>query len=196
MKIALTGGIATGKSYVLARFHDAGVPTIDADAVVHQALADGGPAAAAIRARFGPTVTAHDGSIDRKALAQVVFADPRARADLEAIVHPHVYRRIDDWFATLNPASVYAVADIPLLFETSQQRYFDRVIVASCPRAIQIERLVQRNGLTVAEACQRLGAQWPIEQKTGLADYIIDTTGTFEETDRQVDRVMAELSKG
>ncbi len=196
MRIALTGGIATGKSYVLARFCGAGVPTIDADAVVHETLADGGPAVATIKTRFGPSVTTPDGSIDRTALGKVIFADPRARADLEALVHPHVYRRIDEWFAELNPPSLYAVADIPLLFETNHQRYFDRVVVASCPRPIQIERLVKRNGLTVSEACQRLGAQWPIEQKTALADYIIDTSGTFEQTDKQVDRVIEELNKG
>ncbi len=196
MRVALTGGIATGKSYVLDRFRGAGVPTIDADALVHEALTAGSPAIDPIKARFGGSVIAPDGSVDRKTLGQIVFPDPRARADLEAIVHPHVYRRIDQWFLGLGPTSVFAVADVPLLFETHHQVFFDRVIVASCPRTIQVERLIQRNGLTVAQAHERLAAQWPIEQKVGLADYIIDTSGTFEETDRQVDRVIAELNDG
>ncbi len=193
LRVALTGGIASGKSYVLSRIATRGVPTIDADALVHEALSAGSRLAGAVAARFGPRMVAGDGSIDRKALGAVVFRDARARADLEAIVHPDVFRRIDEWFASL-PAVPFAVADIPLLFETHHQGLFDRVVVAMCSPEEQVQRLLRRNGLTEAEARERLQAQWPTDDKARNAHYLIDTSGSFEETDRQVNEVLAALA--
>jgi dephospho-CoA kinase len=193
LRVALTGGIASGKSYVLARLAAQGVPTIDADTVAHHALAAGSPVISPVTARFGRRVLAADGSVDRKALGALVFADPKARADLEAILHPEIFRRIDEWFTAL-PQSDLAVADIPLLFETRHEGLFDRVIVTVCSPARQVERLKERNGLTEEEARQRLQAQWPIEEKARRAHYIVDTNGTFEETDRRVDEVLAALT--
>jgi dephospho-CoA kinase len=215
LRVALTGGIASGKSYVLARIASHGVPTIDADALVHEALAAGSPAVPRVAARFGRVVLAHDGSVDRKALGRVVFADAQARADLESILHPDVFRRIDRWFASLTPGAgesdaagsppapapqparpaAFAVADIPLLFETRHEGLFDRVIVASCSPVRQMERMMERDGLTREEARARLRAQWPIEDKARRAHYVIETSGAFEETDRQVDHVLAELTE-
>ncbi len=194
LRVALSGGIATGKSYVLSRFAAAGVPTVDADSLVHEALAAGSPAAARVVSRFGRRVLAADGSVDRKRLAALVFTDTKARMDLEGILHPEVFRRIDEWFAALpDPFAPFAVADIPLLFETHHEGLFDRIVVTICGAQQQMERLEQRNGLTEEEARQRLAAQWPIEEKARLAHYVIDTSGPFGETDKQVERVLAAL---
>jgi dephospho-CoA kinase len=208
LRVALTGGIASGKSYVLARLSARGVPTIDADALVHEALAAGSAVLPRITARFGHRVLAHGDSVDRQALGALVFADPKAREDLEAILHPEVFRRIDEWFTSLvrsrAPTSdigprtsddvPFAVADIPLLFETHHEGLFDRVIVTVCSTEKQVERLRERSGLTEEEAHQRLQAQLPITEKARRAHYVIDTNGTFEETDTQVERVLRELA--
>jgi dephospho-CoA kinase len=202
LRVALTGGIATGKSYVLARLASLGVPTIDADALVHEALAAGSPAVARIAARFGQGILSPDGSVDRRALGTMVFADRSARADLEAILHPAVYRRIDDWFAAVaaghatpgtQHSPAFAVADIPLLFETGHERDFDRVIVTACAPEFQVERLKKRNTLTDDEARQRMDAQMPMAEKMRRADYTIDTSGTFDDTDAQVSLVYAQI---
>ena len=194
LRVALTGGIATGKSYVLSRFAASGVPTVDADSLVHEALSTGSPAVARVADRFGRRVLAANGSVDRKALAALVFADTKARSDLEAILHPEVFRRIDAWFSALPyPFAPFAVADIPLLFETHHEGLFDRIVVTTCGAGQQLERLRQRNGLTEEEARQRLAAQWPIEEKARLAHYVIDTSGPFEDTEKQVERVLAAL---
>jgi dephospho-CoA kinase len=195
-KVALTGGIATGKSYVLNRCRDRGVPCLDADELAHQATAAGTRATAAIAARFGETVLAADGSIDRRRLGPIVFADPAARQDLERIVHPAVYQALEAAITAVeNSGARLVMADIPLLFETGAQLRFDRVVVTACPLSMQIARLVQR-GLDEAAARQRVAAQWPIEEKAARADFVIRTDGTFEETNQQVDRVLQALTGG
>jgi dephospho-CoA kinase len=194
-RIALTGGIATGKSHCLQRFVDRGASTIDADRLAKDAVRQGTPGWAAVCERFGPSVLRHDGEIDRARLGALVFADEDARRDLEAIIHPKVYDAIAGWFRQLELAGrAFGIADIPLLFETGHESAFDLVIVAACPRDAQIARLLAR-GLSDAEARQRLEAQWPIEEKSRRADIVIETGGTFEDTDRQVDRVYEELSR-
>ena len=189
LRVALTGGIATGKSYCLARFASLGVPVIDADRLARDAVARGSRALDAVAARFGATILLPDGTLDRAALGRIVFNDRAARADLEAIVHPEVYRRIGEWFATLSPGTRLAIADIPLLFETGQHHDFDRVIVTACDAAEQLRRLVTRDGLTEAEARARVDAQWPIEEKAARAHYVIRTDGTIADTDAQVKTV-------
>lgn len=196
LRVALTGGIATGKSYVLSRFASHDVPTIDADVVARRVVAAGQPALSALRERFGRGIVAPDGSLDRKRLATLAFDDADARADLEAIVHPYVRAAIDDWFRTLPTTPAYAVADIPLLFETGRADHFDRVIVTACNRATQLARLVARDDLTVAEAEKRLAAQLPTAVKTSGADFVVETEGSFEETDRQVGAIHSALSEG
>ena len=193
IQAALTGGIATGKSYCLARFHALGFPTIDADRLARLAVAPGSPGLAAVVERFGSGVLQPDGTLDRSALARIVFADRTARADLEAIVHPDVYRRIREWFANLPGGPRAAIADIPLLFETGHQHDFDRVIVAACTLEEQLRRLVQRDGLTMADARARIDAQWPIDEKVQRADYVIRTDGGFAETDDEIQRVYERL---
>jgi len=193
LRVALTGGIATGKSYCLARFASLGVPVIDADRLARDAVARGSRALDAVAARFGATILLPDGTLDRASLGRIVFNDRAARADLEAIVHPEVYRRISEWFATLPPGTRIAIADIPLLFETGQHHEFDRVIVTACDAAEQLRRLVTRDGLTEAEARARVDAQWPIEEKAARADHVIRTDGTVSDTDAQVKTVYEQL---
>jgi len=194
LRVALTGGIATGKSYVLARIAARGVPTVDADALAREAVALGGPALGAIVERFGAGVLTAEGSLDRKALAALVFRDAGARADLERIVHPVVRAAMDQWFAGIDAAThPMAVADIPLLYETGRADQFDVVVVTACPPDEQVRRVVQRDGAREDEARQRLAAQWPIDEKVRRADYVIDTSRTFEDTHRQVDAVLEAL---
>ncbi|MDQ3069763.1 MAG: dephospho-CoA kinase [Acidobacteriota bacterium] len=194
LRVALTGGIATGKSFCLAQFARRDVPVIDADRLAHAAVAPGSPGHAAVIARFGEGVVTPDGAIDRPALGRIVFGDARARRELEAIIHPAVHRAIDAWFAELGDAGApLGIADIPLLYETGRDIEFDHVIVAACPVAMQIERLMARSGLTRADAKLRVAAQLPITVKTGRAGFVIDTSGSFAETETQVSRVLAEL---
>jgi dephospho-CoA kinase len=194
LRVALTGGIATGKSYVRARFEAAGIPTIDADRLARDAVAPGTPGLDAVIGRFGPAFVGADGRLDRAALARVVFADAAARRDLEAIIHPWVRAAMDGWFETQRASGTpLAVADIPLLYETGRSAEFDAVVVAWCPADVQVARVRARDGATEEAARQRLAAQLPIDDKARLADYVIRTDGTFAETDAQVDETIAAL---
>lgn len=193
LRVALTGGIATGKSFCLARFAALGVPAIDADALAREAVAPGSPALADVRARFGQSVMAADGSLDRAALGRIVFSDHAARADLEAIIHPAVYRRISEWFVTLAPGTPLAIADIPLLFETGHGPDFHRVVVCACEPAEQLRRLMIRDRLSEPDARARLNAQWPIQEKAARADYVIRTDGTMADTEARVRTVYESL---
>ena len=193
LKIGLTGGIATGKSHVLDRFRQRGVPCLDADELAHGVTSAGTEATAAIAERFGAEILATDGSVDRKKLGSIVFADPAARRELEAIVHPAVHRAIAMGVRAFElMGDALAVVDIPLLFETGAEKTFDKVIVTACAPETQMARLVQR-GLTEEAARQRLAAQWPTELKTARADFVITTDGSFAETDEQVAQMMDSL---
>lgn len=194
LRVALTGGIATGKSFCLAEIAASGVPTIDADRLAHGAIAPGTPGFDAVVARFGRGVAGPSGTIDRPALGRVVFGDARARRDLEAIVHPGVYRAVERWFAELGDRGArLGIADIPLLYETGREIDFDVVVVAACPPEMQVARLMTRNGLSREEAAQRMAAQMPIGEKTARADHVIDTSGSYDETRAQIARVLREL---
>jgi dephospho-CoA kinase len=194
LRVALTGGIATGKSFCLGRFAAMGVPVIDADLLARDAVAAGSPGLALIAARFGPSVITADGGLDRASLAAIVFADRTARAQLESIVHPEVYRRINEWFANQPPGTRLAIADIPLLFETGHEHDFDRVIVCACEPFEQLRRLVERDGLSDQAARARLAAQWPIDEKVARADYVIRTDNGFVETEEQVRETFKRLN--
>lgn len=196
VRVALTGGIATGKSAVLRRLQARGVPVIDADVLAREVVAPGTEGFTAVVDRFGAAVLGADGALDRRALGAIVFADAGARADLEAIIHPAVYRAIAGWFASLPAGTAVAVADIPLLFETGHAGDFDRIVVGACPPDEQVRRVMARDGVSRAEAEARLAAQWPIGQKVALADHVIWTTGTYDETDQKVDEVLTLLRQG
>lgn len=194
LRVALTGGIATGKSYVRARVAARGVPTVDADAVVHALLVAGTDATDEVVRRFGVAVRGTGGSVDRTALGALIFDDASARRELESILHPRVYAQIAEWAAQqARTGARWVLADIPLLFETGHEADFDRVIVAVCTPEQQVCRVMQRDGLSEAGAHARLAAQWPIAPKVERATDVVDTGGTFDETDRQVDAVCAAL---
>ena len=193
LRVALTGGIATGKSYCLRHFAELGVPVVDADRLARDAVAPGSAGLAAVVQHFGPEVLRADGTLDRAALGRIVFEDSRERAALEAIIHPEVYRRIREWFVNLPSAARVAIADIPLVFETGHNHDFDAVIVAACRPEEQVRRVMERDGLSEHEAKARLAAQWPIEEKAKRADYVIWTDRSFAETDAQVAAVLAKL---
>jgi dephospho-CoA kinase len=196
-RIALTGGIATGKSRVRARFEDLGVPTIDSDVLAREAVAVGTPGLAAVVKRFGPEMVLPSGALDRQKLAQVVFADPDARAALEAIIHPEVRRATEQWFASLDPqAHSWGLADIPLLYETGRDRDFDAVIVVACDPETQVRRIIERDGISEHDARLRIAAQLPIAEKAAKGDYVIRTDGTHDDTDEQVRRLWRLLSVG
>jgi len=186
LRVGLTGGIATGKSYCLQHFAELRVPVVDADQLAREAVAVGSAGLTAVVERFGAEVLAPDGSLDRALLGRIVFGDSRARAALEAIVHPEVYRRISEWFVTLPAATRLAIADIPLLFETGHEHDFDRIIVCACDPAEQLRRVMARDRLSEPEARARLAAQWPIEEKVRRADHVIVTDRTVADTESQV----------
>jgi dephospho-CoA kinase len=193
-RVALTGGIATGKSHVRSLFDALGVPTIDADVLARGAVAPGTDGLLRVRARFGNGILHADGSLDRRRLASVVFADPAARRDLEAIVHPAVREAISRWFDSLEGTRFpVAIADIPLLYEAWRAGEFDAVIVAACHPDTQVERVVARDGVSESEARLRIAAQLPIDGKVRQADFVIRTDGSFADTARQVRQVAAAL---
>ena len=194
-RIALTGGIATGKSHIRARFEQLGVPTIDSDILAHEAVAPGTAGLAAVIAAFGPDVLQADGSLNRRKLADVVFADPAARKSLEAIIHPEVRRAVDAWFVALDAGKhPFAIADIPLLYEVGRERDFEAVIVAACDPETQVRRVMKRDGISEADARRRIGAQLSIEEKARRAACVIRTDGSFEDTDRQIRDTYARLA--
>ncbi len=191
LRVALTGGIATGKTYVLNRLRDRGIATIDADEIVHDALGTATPTARAVAERFGTAFVKPDGSIDRALLAAKVFRDPDTRLALEAIIHPVVYEEINKWFGSLQRD--VGVASIPLLFETQREGDFDYIVVTACPPAMQLERLLGRDRMNEEEARQRIAAQLPTDEKARRANFVIRTGGTKLSTDMQIDKLLAEL---
>lgn len=200
LRVGLTGGIATGKSFCLARFAELGAAAIDADRVARDVVAPGTPGLSAVIERFGPGMVTAAGVLDRAALGRIVFADDGARRDLERIIHPAVYDVVEQWFGERQAHALdgsgprVAIADIPLLYETGQADRFDSVIVAACPPEVQVQRVIARDGLTEPDARRRMAAQMPIEEKRRRADHVIDTSGTFDDTREEVDRVWQALS--
>lgn len=201
LRVGLTGSIATGKSFCLRRFAELGAPTIDADVVARAVVEPGTPGFEAVIDRFGSGILTSDGAIDRPALGRIVFADASARRDLEHIVHPAVYDVVERWLEeqaalskTVDGAPA-AIAAIPLLYEAGQHKRFDAIVVAACTPEQQFERLIARDGLSPEDARRRIAAQLPIDEKRRQADFVIDTSGTFEDSTRQVDEVWKQLRR-
>jgi len=194
-KIGLTGGIATGKSYVLSVLSELGCDVIDADTVAHRVIEPGRPAYLDIINCFGRDILNEDGSINRAALGAIVFGGKNAREQLNAIVHPRVYEAQAEWFeqvARRDPGAI-AVVDAALMIETGSYRRFDKVIVVYCDPELQLRRLTERNGFTREQAQARISAQMPSEEKLKYADYSVNTSAGFEDTRRQVEEIYAEL---
>ncbi len=195
--IGLTGGIASGKSLVSSFLRELGAVVIDADLIAREVVAPGQPALAMIVEAFGPGILRPDGSLDRKALGALVFADPDLRKKLEEITHPFIIARIKEELARLAescPDGV-VVLDAPLLFEAGLEGLVDEVWVVYVDAATQLARLMSRDGLTRAEAEQRLAAQIPLAEKARRADRVIDNSGTPEATRAQVNRLWRELQE-
>lgn len=184
-RIGLTGGIASGKSTVAAQLAELGAVVIDADVLAREVVAPGTPGLAAIVDRFGRGVLGLDGSLNRPGLGAIVFADPAARRDLEAIIHPAVRARAAELEAAA-PAEAIVVHMIPLLVETGQQALFDAVWVVDCAPEDQIARMAARDGLTRADAEARITAQASREHRLAAADVVIDSSGSREHTAQQV----------
>lgn len=195
MKLGLTGGIASGKSTVSAILVKQGALLIDADEVAREVVLPGSLALAAIAERFGNEVLLPDGSLHRKRLGEIVFQDERERKALEAITHPAIRVRMNELaleYEQSQPDKLIIV-DIPLLYESNMQSMFDGVIVVYIPRALQMVRLMKRDGLSEEQAIQRLNAQMNIEDKRLKADYVIHNAGDMEQTEQQVLALMKQL---
>ena len=188
MRIGLTGGVASGKSTVGAILRELGAVVIDADQLAREAVAPGTPGLAEVLAHFGPRVLGSDGSLDRAALAQIVFADVAQRRALEAIVHPRVRSRALE-IEVVADVDAIVVHEIPLLVETGQRDSFDAVIVVDVPRQTQIQRLMEHRGLTHVEAESRIAAQATRQQRQAAATYLVENTGTHEDLRRRVTEV-------
>lgn len=199
LSVALTGNIASGKSTVLGFFREWGAFTTDADAMVRELQQPGTPVFDAIVARFGPAVVAPDGSLARDQLRARVFADPAARADLEAIVHPAVRRqRTALEHEAARQGAAIAVHDIPLLFESADPAEFDRVVLVNAPEARRRTWLIERRGLDPAEADRMIAAQAPSRSKRDRSHYIIENDAdlkTLEQRTRTVwERLLADAA--
>jgi dephospho-CoA kinase len=190
LRIGLTGGIGSGKSTVSRLLAGHGAVIVDADVIAREVVEPGTPGLAAVVEAFGAGVLTADGSLDRPALAAVVFGDPEARRRLDAIVHPLVRARATEVAAAAPPDAV-VVHDVPLLVETGQAATYDLVLVVEADPGTRVARLVQR-GLTAEDARARMAAQATDEQRRAVADVVLDNSGTPDQLEAQVDRFWAE----
>ena len=194
----LTGGIASGKSTVSRILSDAGAHVIDADQIAKEEVEKGTPAYCDIVSFFGRGILQADGAIDRKRLADIIFNDPEKKARLNAIVHPHVYRRTQQKIADISRRTSDAVVilDIPLLLEADMDRNLDELIVVYVPESIQLERLMQRDAIDAAAAMARIRSQMPIDEKRRRATIVIDNSGGLDDCRRQALEVFERLKSG
>lgn len=193
--IALTGGIASGKSTIAGRLAEHGAVVVDADQIVRDVQSVGSPVLREIAREFGETVVSSDGSLDRAALGALVFGDPEALARLNAIVHPAVRaesQRRFDAALTADPEAV-VVYDVPLLVEARVDDPWDLIVVAHAPAEVRLSRLVELRGMTAEAAQARIDAQVSDDQRLAIADVVIDTASTWERTREQVDALWARL---
>ncbi len=194
LRVGLTGGFATGKSFVGRALVDLGCHLLQADQVGHAVLAPDGEAYAAVIAQFGRGIVDPDGTIARKRLGEIVFAHPEKLAQLNALVHPAVFARQEAWFAQLPPHAI-AIVEAAIMIETGSYRRYDRLILTVCRPELQIARAMQRDQLTEAQVRERLARQMPESEKRKYAHYVIDTSGTPQETLEQTAQVCAQLKR-
>lgn len=190
----LTGGIGTGKSSVASLLRERGVPVVDADELAREAVLPGSPGLAQVLAAFGAALLEPDGSLARKRLAALVFADPDARKRLNSIIHPLVRQLSQHRFAALEQQGVTLAAyDVPLLFEVGLDQLLKPSVVVSASGEQQLRRLMLRDGLTEAEARARIAAQLPLADKCARADIVLDNDGPPSALPAQVDALVARL---
>lgn len=191
LKVGLTGGLASGKSFVGQAFVGLGCYLIQADEIGREVMQPGGEAFEPIVREFGQGILAPDGSIDRKRLASIVFDSPERLAALNRLVHPPVIRRQDrmmEEIAARDPGAI-VVAEAAVMIEAGAYKRLDKIVLAVCTEEQQVDRAMRRSGLSREEALARIRHQMPLEEKHSFADYVIDTSGTEEETLRQVREV-------
>jgi dephospho-CoA kinase len=194
LNVALTGNIAAGKSAVAELFRRWGATVIDADEIVRQVQAPGGPVMREIAERFGESVVRADGSLDRPALRRLVMADPDALAALNRIVHPAVHaRRAELMAAAESRGDRLVVSDIPLLFEAADPGEFDLVVLVDAPEEVRLSRLIKHRGLDVEEARRMIGAQMAAPGKRARSDYVIENDGDAEALERAAKAVWRAL---
>lgn len=195
LKVGLTGGIATGKSYVVSVLRELGCEVLDADLAAREVVEPGQPAFDEIVAHFGGEILGQDGKLDRVKLGAIVFADAGQREKLNAIVHPRIFELQQGWLAEIarrDPQAI-AIVDAALMIETGSYRRFDKLIVVYCDPEIQLGRLMFRNRLSCDEALARISAQMPSAEKLKYADFTINTSLGLEDTRRQVEVLYPQL---
>lgn len=194
--LALTGGIASGKSTIAALLRDRGAVIVDADAIVREVQSPGSPVLGEIARAFGPDVIAADGTLDRAALGIRVFGHPERLAVLNSLVHPAVRRESERRFreAFLSDPDAVVVYDVPLLAEARSADSWDLIVVAHAPAELRARRLVENRGLSEDEALARIGSQATDEERLSLADVVIDTAGDLDDTRRQVDELWTRVA--
>ena len=194
--IAVTGGIASGKSTISRRLGELGARVVDADELSRQVVAPGQPALAAIRHAFGDDVIAADGGLDRAALGRIVFGDEAKRHLLNGIVHPSVLHRSQAAFAAAlsRDRDAVVVYDVPLI-DARGTAEFDRVVVADAPEAVRLQRLIELRGMAPEDARARIASQMPDAQRRALATDVIDTGGDLHATLRSVDGLWRDLRR-
>ncbi len=195
LHVGLTGNIASGKSCAAQIFAELGAHTIDADVIAHELLTPGTVPFDNVVREFGPGILCPDGTVNRKILGQIVFKDAEKRTLLNSLLHPEVraelLRRIVDLEKPDQRGII--IVDAALMIETGFYQYYDRVIVVACDPAIQLARLINRDGLSLAEAQARISSQIPAEEKKKLAHYTIETSGTLRHTREQVEAIYRDL---
>jgi dephospho-CoA kinase len=190
----LTGNIGSGKSTVAAMLREAGIPVLDADRISREVSAPGGRAYDSVVQAFGRGIVHDDGSIDRKLLGEIVFADPQLRAQLEAITHPAILDAMKEAIAGLErEGHRAAVVEATLIHESGRKGLFEAVISVTCDRETAISRLAARDGMSRSQAEARLRAQMDADRKAGASDYVIDNSGNLDETRSQIERLAQTL---
>ena len=192
LRVGLTGGIASGKSTVAALLRDRDYPILDADVLAHELLEPGQDAYQEVVREFGEGILTCGGSVDRRKLGAIVFADASKRVRLNQFMHPRIQQIAAQWFEALDrPGGPdFAFEDAALILEARANRNFDRVVVCWCRPEQQIERLEAR-GFSREEAQRRIQSQMPIDEKRRLADDVIDCSGSIEDTEKHVERLIA-----
>lgn len=195
--VGVTGGIASGKSTVARMLEELGAPVIDFDALSRSVVEPGKAAWKDIVAYFGEQVLLEDKTLDRKKISEIVFRDPEKRKKLEGFTHPRIYedfRRLVKEYTQKDPEVIIQVV-VPLLIEANLQYLFHKLLLVYIPQEKQIERLIDRDKISREMAQNILTAQLPIDEKKGYADFIVDNSGSLEETKRQVGEVWQKLKK-
>lgn len=194
--LGVTGGIASGKSTVDNFFHQKDIPVIDSDVISHEILTPGNVGYAAVVSQFGPSYLNPDKTINRRKLGELVFNEPRQLQILNKITHPLIFQEIENRITQNKQAGKQlVVVDVPLLFESGDQSYYDSILLIAVPEDLQIKRLRQRDHLNRAESLRRIHSQMPLVEKEKLADYVITNTGTIKELESKLNRLLLKIKE-